>query len=123
MESRKDAFEALGTAFEDLSPHHKRVQAALLNPRVLPICIDTITAKGQDAVAFWRSVVSGKHADEAARYVRDKMLEPIAGHTKNKAYARAMAAARGWNASVQGTFTRPKNTPTVPVIGTDIQVR
>ena len=108
-EERKEAFAAFGTALDNLTHNDRRVRKALLTTKVLPICIETIASCGADAVRFWRSVLSGENAGEAARYVRDKMHEPVRATAKKPGYVRPVAAAQGWNAHVKGVFYRSRS--------------
>ena len=109
VNDHRDAFHALGAAFENLTPHDNRVRNALLRKAVLPICIETVAAVGDKAVRFWRTVLCGENADKAARYVRDKMYQPLPYHHGHKAsQERALIAAVGWNAHLTGTIFKPR---------------
>ena len=109
VNDHRDAFHTLGTAFDNLTPHDSRVRNALLRKSVLPICIETVAAVGDKAVRFWRAVLCGENADKAARYVRDKMHQPLTYHAHKAARERALTAAVGWNAHVTGTIFKPRD--------------
>ena len=122
VQERHDAFTAFDKTLSDLTDHDKRVRKALLSTKILPICIETIVSRADDALRFWRSVVSGQNAEAPARYVRDRMHAPIPHLAKKPDYVRAIATAAGWNAHVSGAFQRGRGT-TVPVLTTDLEIR
>ena len=119
---RKEAFDAFGTCFEGLAQEDKAVQRALVRKSVLPICIETIVSRGEDAVAFWRTVLSGEGGDRAARFVREKLMQRLSVPTHRISLTRALTAATGWNAHVTGTIQR-RHTVILPVKVTDLIVR
>ena len=126
IHERHSAFEAAGKIMFGLSANDSRVRAAVASARILPICIETIMTSAEKATSFWRGVLSGQDASDAARYVRDRMLEAVPATVKNKPLVKAIAAARGWNAEFSGiklSAARPGTTKTLQVQGTDITIR
>ena len=109
IDSRLDAFNALGPAFENLTPYDRRVRNALLSKGVLPICVETVISTGEKAVRFWRAVLCGENADKATRYIRERMLLPLRHHHSRKTgHERAFTAAIGWNAHITGAISKPR---------------
>ena len=120
---KRDAFWAIGDACAVVSSHHDRVvRRALLRRGILPICIETIASRGEDAVRFWRAVLSGQDADRAATYVRDNLTQRSAETARKGSLLRALTVAKGWNAHITGTVYRGR-TKTLSVKETDLVIR
>ena len=120
---KRDAFWSFGDACSVVSTTHDRVvRRALLRRGILPICIETIASRGEDAVRFWRAVLSGQDADRAATYVRDNLTQRNAETARKGSLLRALTVAKGWNAHITGTVYRGR-TKTLSVKETDLVIR
>ena len=122
VKDRQPEFKAFGETIEGLSAEDRRIRKTLLGVKVLPIVIETIASRGAYAIEFWRSVLTGENTSKGARYVREKIIEPIPHLARKPDYVRAIAAACGWNAHVSGTLLRSRG-ESVPVLETDLEVR
>ena len=121
---KRDAFWALGEACSVVSsPHDRIVRRALLRRGILPICIETVASQGDDAVRFWRAVLSGENADRAATYVRDNLTQRLVEGPRTTSLMRALTVAKGWNGHVTGTVYRGRAKKTLAVKKTDLVIR
>ena len=122
VNQRKEAFNMFGACFENLAQQDKGIQRALVRKSVLPICIETIISRGEDALAFWRAVLSGEGDDRAAPFTREKLMQPLTVSAHKSSLTRALSAATGWNAHVTGSIQR-RHSATLSVKETNLIVR
>lgn len=106
VDERREAFHVLGEeVLKGLTKADSKVRTALLTPRVMPVCIETIAACGQEAIRFWRGVAGNHGPTPVQSILREALLASMPAARPYAASQKARMAAQGWNARNKDKFS------------------
>ena len=106
IDARREAFSVLGgRVLIGLTKADSKVRTALLTPRVMPVCIETIEACGEEAIRFWRGVATNHDPTPVQSILREALLATLSASRPYAASHKARMAAQGWNARKKERFS------------------